>query len=141
MLLFLVTLSLPLALNAGQVQIKRDSYLLTEGSSPIYELVINITELNSNKQIYEEKFKRNQVGQLINLTSGQYKLAVSFDSNISSKTTWVNEYILNVNYEFIDIQIGKAQKSLINSDLINTNPLYGYGVSRIYSSNLKGAPK
>ena len=141
LLLFLVTLSLPLALNAGQVQIKRDSYLLTEGSSPIYELVINITELNSNKQIYEEKFKRNQVGQLINLTSGQYKLAVSFDSNISSKTTWVNEYILNVNYEFIDIQIGKAQKSLINSDLINTNPLYGYGVSRIYSSNLKGAPQ
>ena len=82
MKLFILLLLLPLYLSSGQLLFERNSYLFSEGTSPVYDVTLSIFKLNSLDPVHTEKLKRNKSGQVINLDNGVYQVFVSYKSKI-----------------------------------------------------------
>ncbi len=117
MKLFILLLLLPFYLTSGQLQFERNSYLFSEGTSPVYDVTLSIFKLNSLDPVHTEKLKRNKSGEVINLDNGVYKVFVSYKSRIVYKGYRANEYKLNINNGLTKLGIGKFTKSIINNDL------------------------
>ena len=135
MKLFILLLLLPFYLTSGQLQFERNSYLFSEGTSPVYDVTLSIFKLNSLDPIHTEKLKRNKSGEVINLDNGVYKVFVSYKSRIVYKGYRANEYKLNINNGLTKLGIGKFTKSIINNDLELLTSSIGYGVISLQKSD------
>tara|TARA_B100000035_G_C20953048_1_gene532842 strand:+ start:158 stop:886 length:729 start_codon:yes stop_codon:yes gene_type:complete len=135
MRLFILLLLLPLYLSSGQLQFERNSYLFSEGTSPVYDVTLSIFKLNSLDPVHTEKLKRNKLGELINLDNGIYKVFVSYKSRIVYKGYRSNEYKLNINNGLTKLKIGKFTKSINNNDLESVSSSIGYGIISLQKSD------
>lgn len=135
MKLLILLLLFPFYLSSGQLQFERNSYLFSEGTSPVYDVTLSIFKFNSLDPIHTEKLKRNKSGEFINLDNGVYKVFVSYKSRIVYKGYRANEYKLNINNGLTKLQIGKFTKSINNNDLESLSSSIGYGIISIQKSD------
>ena len=135
MKLLILLAMLPLYLSSGQLQFERNSYLFSEGTSPVYDVTLSIFKLNSLDPVHTEKLKRNKSGEVINLDNGIYKVFVSYKSKIVYKGYRVNEYRLNITDGLTKLEIGKYIKSINNNDLKSLSSSIGYGIISLQKSD------
>ena len=135
MKLFILLLLLPLYLSSGQLLFERNSYLFSEGTSPVYDVTLSIFKLNSLDPVHTEKLKRNKSGQVINLDNGVYQVFVSYKSKIVWKGYRANKYKLNINNGLTKLKIGKFTKRINNNDLESLSGSIGYGIISIQKSD------
>ena len=135
MKLFILLLLFPLYLSSGQLQFERNSYLFSEGTSPVYDVTLSIFKLNSLDPVHTEKLKRNKSGEVINLDNGIYKVFISYKSRIVFKGYRANEYKLNIDNGLTKLKIGKFTKSINNNDLESLSSSIGYGIISLQKSD------
>ena len=141
MKLLILLILVPMYLSSGELQFERNSYLFSEGTSPIYDVTLSIFKLNSIDPVHTEKLKRNKSGEVINLDNGIYKVFVSYKSRIVYKGYRANEYRLNITDGLTKLEIGKFIKSINSNDLESYSSSIGYGIISLRKSDSLASAK
>lgn len=110
----------------GFISIKRDSFIQSEGNTPIFSLTVKLSDENGNN-IFNQKLSRNETLEST-LEEGEYFLVLNFYSKIHGLVS--NEYSINMaDSERYFVTIGKPQS--LNSTNVSSKRFYGYGISEI----------